>query len=360
MAGAYVGAGTYCSSVISNARVLEQQFVPQDLHHREGQIDGLAAALEPIVQGSVGEHTLVVGPSGSGKTTLAKYVARRLARQRLDFDWGYVNCQSDPSPTAALHQLVRSAGVDARRPEGTGRGYYFDRLSAHDGPLVTIVDEVNVITDPGLLHGLQETRGVTVVGVCIDDDDLLASTDLGPGTRSRLRSMRRLSLDPYTHDQLRDILAARVEHGLDGSRVTGEALDAIADVTAGNARLAITHLRRAAKTVRETDRDRLTPAVVAAVADDARTAVHDRHVRSLGTHQRALYHIVREAAAGGIGAGALHDEYEKRVQNPRGRSMRRRYLDSLERYGLITQSGRGRGTTYRIVPEGSRGRTVNP
>jgi cell division control protein 6 len=345
--------------MISDARALEHHFLPEDLKHRDGQIDALAAALEPITRGTTGEHTLVVGPSGSGKTTLAKYVARNLERQRLDYDWGYVNCQSDPSPTAALHQLVKSAGVDARRPEGTSRGYYFDRLADYDGQLVLTVDEVNVITDPSLLHALYETPGVTIVGICIDDDDLLADADMEPGTRSRLRSMRRLRLDAYTHEQLRDILASRVEHGLDPSRVTGSALDAIADVAAGNARLAITHLRRAAKAVQRNDTDTLTPAIVEAVADDARAAVQDIHVRSLGTHQRALYTLIREAATEGIRASDLHAKYEQRVQSPRGRSMRRRYLNSLERYGLITQSGSGRGTTYRVVPEGQMNRTVN-
>jgi Cdc6-like AAA superfamily ATPase len=346
--------------MISDARALEHHFVPQDLNHRGGQIDALAAALEPITQGATGEHTLVVGPSGSGKTTLAKYVARKLERQRLDFEWGYVNCQSDPSPTAALHQLVKSAGVDVRRPEGTSRGYYFDRLAEHDGQLVTIVDEVNVISDPSLLHALHETPGVTIVGICIDDDDLLATADLNPGTESRLRSMRRLSLTRYTHDEILDILAYRVEHGLDSERVTDSALEAIADVAAGNARVAITHLRRAAKTVYESDYDTLTADVVSDVADAVQAAVHDLHVRSLGTHQRALYTIIRDAASAGVRAGELHDKYEHRVQNPRGRSMRRRYLSSLERYGLITKSGSGRGTTYRVVPQGSQPRTVNP
>ncbi|WP_302080532.1 Cdc6/Cdc18 family protein [Salinibaculum rarum] len=346
--------------MISDARALEHHFVPQDLNHRGGQIDALAAALEPITQGATGEHTLIVGPSGSGKTTLAKYVARKLERQRLDFEWGYVNCQSDPSPTAALHQLVKSAGVDVRRPEGTSRGYYFDRLAEHDGQLVTIVDEVNVISDPSLLHALHETPGVTIVGICIDDDDLLATADLNSGTESRLRSMRRLSLTRYTHDEILDILAYRVEHGLDSERVTDSALEAIADVAAGNARVAITHLRRAAKTVYESDYDTLTSDVVSEVADAAQAAVHDLHVRSLGTHQRALYTIIRDAASAGVRAGELHDKYEHRVQNPRGRSMRRRYLSSLERYGLITKSGSGRGTTYRVVPQGSQTRTVNP
>ncbi len=332
--------------MITDARALEHQFVPQDLKHRDGQVDALATALEPITGGTAGEHTLVVGPSGSGKTTLAKYVARKLER-REGVDWGYVNCQSDPSPTAALHQLVKTVGVDVRPPEGTSRGYYLDRLAETDGQLVAIVDEVNVIADPGLLSALYETAGVTIVGVCIDDDDLLANADLHPGTRSRLRSMYRLSLDPYTHEELLDILAYRVEHGLDPSRVTGDALDAIADAAAGNARLAITHLRRAARTVHGNGEE-LTAAVVEEVADDARAAVHDIHVRSLGTHQRALYSIIRDAER--IRAGDLHETYEQRVQNPRGRSMRRRYLDSLERYGLVTQSGSGRGTTYRIVP----------
>jgi Cdc6-like AAA superfamily ATPase len=90
------------------------------------------------------------------------------------------------------------------------------------------------------------------------------------------------------------------------------------------------------------------------VADDARAAVHDIHVRSLGTHQRALYHSIRDAGSAGIRAGDLHDEYEQRVRDPRGRSMRRRYLDSLERYDLITQSGTGRTTVYRVVSEGAR------
>jgi Cdc6-like AAA superfamily ATPase len=345
--------------MITDARALEHHFVPQDLNHRGGQIDALAAALEPITQGSVGEDTLIVGPSGSGKTTLAKYIARKLDRQRLEFDWGYVNCQSDPSPTAALHQLVKSAGVDARRPDGTSRGYYFDRLAAHDGQLVTIVDEVNVITDPSLLHALHETRGVTVVGICIDDDDLLATADLNPGTESRLRSMRRLSLDPYTHDELLDILAYRVEHGLDSGRVTDGALDAIANVAAGDARVAITHLRRGAKTVTESERDVLTADIVSDVADAAQAAVYDLHVRSLGTHQRALYTVIRDAASAGIRAGELHERYEQHVQNPRGRSMRRRYLGSLERYGLITKSGSGRGTTYRVVPQGRQTGPVN-
>jgi ABC-type uncharacterized transport system fused permease/ATPase subunit len=53
--------------------------------HRDGQIDALASALDPITHGETGEHTLIDGPSESGKTALAKYVARELDQERLDF-----------------------------------------------------------------------------------------------------------------------------------------------------------------------------------------------------------------------------------------------------------------------------------
>lgn len=345
--------------MIRDARALEHQFVPQDLTHRDGQIDALASALDPITDGGTGEHTLVDGPSGAGKTTLAKYVARQLDQERLDFRWGYVNCQSDPTPTAALHELIRTAGIDARRPEGTGRAYYFDRLREYDGQIVTIIDEANVITDPNLIHALVDTPSVTVICICVDDDDLIASSEVGPGTQSRLRSMMRMSLDSYTHQELLDIISYRVEHGLDGSRVDDAAIGAIADSAAGNARLAITHLRRAARYVMSEEVDRLTESVVDTVATDAQVAVHDLHVRSLGTHQRSLYTIIRDAGSKGITASALHDQYESRVQKPRSKSMRRRYLTSLQRYDLISQSGSGRGTRYRVVRHGEE-KAVNP
>ncbi|WP_340101839.1 Cdc6/Cdc18 family protein [Salinibaculum salinum] len=345
--------------MIRDARALEHQFVPQDLTHRDGQIDALASALSPITYGGIGENTLIDGPSGSGKTTLSKYVARKLDQERLDFSWGYVNCQSDPTPTAALHELIRTAGLGARRPEGTSRSYYFDRLRQYDGQIVTIIDEANVVTDPKLIHALVDIPGVTVICICVDDDDLIANSEVGPGTQSRLRSMMRMSLNSYSHQELLDILSYRVEHGLDGSRVDDEAIAAIADSAAGNARLAITHLRRAARYVMNEDSERLTRSVVEAVADDAQAAVRDLHVRSLGTHQRALYTIIRDAGSKGVTASDLHERYENRTQSPRSKSMRRRYLTSLQRYDLISQSGSGRGTRYKVVRH-TEAKTVNP
>lgn len=219
---------------------------------------------------------------------------------------------------------------------------------------MTIIDKANIITDPSLIHALVDTQGVTVICICVNDDDLIASSEVGPGTQSRLRSMMRMSLGSYTHQELLGILSYRVEHGLDGSRVDDTVVDAISDSAAGNARLAITHLRLAARYVMNEEVDRLTESVVEAVATDAQAAVHDLHIRSLGTHQRSLYTIIRDDGSDGVTASILHDQYEAQVQNPRSKSMRRRYLTSLQRYDLISQSGSGRGTRFRVVRHGEQ------
>lgn len=133
--------------------------------------------------------------------------------------------------------------------------------------------------------------------------------------------------------------------GLDRTRLDDDVVGYIADLAGGNARDGIALLRRAARLARTEGCD-ITLDLVDDVRADARADVRKRRVRSLGTHQRTLYEIVREA--GEIQAGALHTEYERRVQDPRTKRRRRHYLDALERYDLIEQDGQGRAVTYRL------------
>jgi Cdc6-like AAA superfamily ATPase len=125
--------------MITDARALKPRSVPQDMAHRDGEIDHLAAALDPIAS----ENVSIFGPSGAGKTTLAKYVLGRLERDRLEYRWAYHNCMSESSKAGALHSLVRDAGLgrDLRR-NGTPTGVYVDRISERDEPMALVLDEL--------------------------------------------------------------------------------------------------------------------------------------------------------------------------------------------------------------------------
>ena len=334
--------------MITDARALRTEFIPRELRHRDGHIDHLSSVLTPVSLADTGEHVCLYGPSGSGKTTLAKFTLERLEGEYLDVHWGYVNCFGESTKQAVLSQLVRDAGLgrDLRR-DGTPAGVFLDRIREASGNFIAVIDEVDVLTDPRTILTLTEIPDVSVITICIDEDQWLSVA--GERVRTRLRSAESVTLEKYTHQELLDILSYRVEHGLVASRIPDDALDRIADRAAGNARVAIALLRRAAKHVTELDMQEMTPEVVDAVADDARSDVRDARKRSLGTHQRAIYTIIRETGSAGVDASDLHERYEARVRDPRTKRMRRQYLDSLERYDLITSEGSGRWTTYYPV-----------
>ncbi|WP_136688673.1 Cdc6/Cdc18 family protein [Halorhabdus amylolytica] len=329
--------------MITDARALRPEFVPQDLHHRDGQIDHLSSILDPVTYGERAEDICIYGPSGSGKTTIAKFVLRLLEAETLGVRWGYVNCMGDTSGAAVLYELARELGLGADlRREGFYSGVALDRIRESDDQIIAVLDEVDVLDDSQTLLSLYEIPNLSIITITIDESDWLAELD--PRAESRFQSAESVHLESYSFTELVDILESRVEHGLISSRVDDSAIERIADLAAGDARHGIALLRRAARHVEEQDMRSLTPAVVDAIVDEAEMDMRERRVRSLGTHQRILFEIIE--SAGEIKSGELHEEYEREAQHPKAKSTRRKYLASLQRYGLIESEGFGRGTVY--------------
>ena len=330
--------------MITDARALKPEFVPQDLHHREGQIDHLSTVLAPL-QFDSAENVTIFGPSGSGKTTIAKYVVTQLERETLGIRWGYVDGMADNTTAAALHQIVRDVnlGADLRR-RGEPTALALDRLRECDDQIVAILDEVSVLEERPIV-ALANLPNVSVVAITIDEVEWLDS--LSAGASSRMRSAATVHLEKYTLDELVDILDSRVTHGLMKSRVDDEAVRRAADIAAGDARRGIALLRRAAQRVEKNDQRQLTAETIESVVGAAENDIQQRRIRSLGTHQRLLYNII--ADAGEIAGTELADEYERRAVDPKSDPTRRRYLKSLRQYGLIEASGEGRARRYRSL-----------
>lgn len=75
------------NSVFANAIALDPDHVPETLQHRDGELEELRAALQPIADGFRPENAMLYGPSGTGKTTMAKRVVKSLEKSVLDFRW---------------------------------------------------------------------------------------------------------------------------------------------------------------------------------------------------------------------------------------------------------------------------------
>jgi Cdc6-like AAA superfamily ATPase len=192
-------------SVITEARALRTDELPREIIRRHDQMNVLASALDPAVDGLRPEPTIIHGPSGAGKTAVARRGVQKLKSEVLNISSAYVEGWARSS-ASVLRRIVRSI---PRAPvhDSVGRQALIDRLRGHEDDIVVILDEMDQLRECGCLHELFGTRGVIVVGTVSQFRELCVAVD--QRIASRLRSARRISFDVYTDDELVAILEDR-------------------------------------------------------------------------------------------------------------------------------------------------------
>ncbi|WP_227356684.1 Cdc6/Cdc18 family protein [Haladaptatus salinisoli] len=331
--------------MIRDARVLQSQFIPDEVEHRNPEVNALSNALRPIMDGRTGETSLLLGPSGAGKTCIANYTVERLRENVLDIDTRYVNCWQEYTRFQVLYRLLEGIGrtVDIHR-RSTPKDELLDRLREYDGPqFVVILDEVDQLEDKSVLYDLYRMRNVSTILITNREAELFSQLD-GRLT-SRLQTCVRIPFEKYHLDELVSILRARARWGLSEDAVEDEQLTVIADAAAGDARVAIGILRNAARRADQSGAERITTDVVREAIPDGRHEVRQKTVEQLNPHQRTLYEVLREE--GELDPGALYDAYAKRVDEPKTKRTVRNYLAKMDHYRLVVADGKNRARTYR-------------
>lgn len=334
--------------MITNARVLQEDFVPADVEHRHEEIDRLSSALAPLLDGDPPETPLLFGPTGVGKTCVARYTLERLREQLLDVRTTYVNCWQHHSRFRLLLELLDEVGdtYDVHR-QSTPHDALLERIESHDErPYVVVLDEVDQLDDSRLLYELLEISHLHPILVSNREEDLFASLDERVG--SRLRGGPRIRFDRYGLDELTAILQARVDEGFEPGSVGRAQLERIADAAAGDARVAITVIRSAARLAESRGETAIGDDLVTEAIPAGKRAVKQRAVETLTPHQRALYEIVEDR--GEVSPGDLYEHYSERVDDPKSKRTVRKYLAKLDQYNLVRSVGEKRGRTYRRVP----------
>jgi len=151
--------------MITDARVLDPEFVPQDVVHRNAEVYALSGALDPITREQNGETAFLSGPSGAGKTCIARYAVDQLAEEVLDLQTGCVNCWNDRTRFKVLYRVLEAvdAAFDIHR-QSTPTDALVDRLrDRDDAPAVVILDEVDQLEEPQVLYDLVRLHDLTLV-----------------------------------------------------------------------------------------------------------------------------------------------------------------------------------------------------
>ena len=338
-----MSVGVNTSNMIRDARVLQDEFLPREVGHRDQEMNALTRALDPVTRNEPAETAFLFGPSGTGKTCLARFALARLREVVLDLNYQYVNCWQDYTRFRALYRILEAIGstADIHR-QSTPTDALLERLEAYDGPeFVVILDEVDQLQDHDLLYDLYRTVGVSMVLIANSEEELFARLD--SRLVSRLHASTRIRFEKYELDELVSILHDRVRWGLD-VEVPRDRLVTIADAAAGDARVAIGILRSAARQAEGVEKDGIGMETIRTAIPAGRTEVRQRNVEQLTPHQRALYEIVHDRET--VTPGELYEAYRERVEEPRSNRTVRNHLSKLAHYNLVEKRGEGRGRTY--------------
>ncbi|NEU55868.1 Cdc6/Cdc18 family protein [Halorussus sp. MSC15.2] len=335
--------------MITDARVLRTGFVPREVEHRDAEVTHLTEILAPLTDGNPADTTLLLGPSGVGKTCLAKYTAEQLRQEVLDVEYQYVNCWQNFSEFRTLYRILEGLGktVDIHR-QSTPRDELYERLRKYDGPpCVVILDEADQLEDKSLLYHLHELPQFSMLLVANRERELFGNAD--ERLTSRLTGCERVRFDRYDSDELVSIMDARVKSGLEEGAIDRDQLATIADAAGGDARVALSILRTAARQAHQSYESQITDDIVAASIPEARAERHEKDVDTLTPHQRTLYEIIEERDA--VSPSELYEEYRERMDDPKTDRTVRNYLSKMDQYDVIRAEGTSRDRTYRSVSE---------
>ena len=309
--------------VFRDRNLLRHDYMPQNLPHRESQIERLGSVLAPALTKDRVSNFFAYGKTGTGKTIVAKFVLERLVRKAGQYNralqTAHVNCRLAGTNYRVVADLCRRLGVQVPFT-GLAVGELLDRLKEalrkqKTAFLVVIDALVKRSEDDSLLYELtriNEALSEGWIGLIGISNDLHFKDFLDPRVLSSLGE-EELVFKPYSSDELYDILQERSTQAFQHGVLDEGALRLCAALAArehGDARRALDLLRVAGE-IGERDR---SPRILEKHVGEAQQKVeHDRVTEvlsSLPLHSRVLLLSVLHLESARKESSVTGDVYE--------------------------------------------------
>ncbi|MFH1308044.1 MAG: ORC1-type DNA replication protein [archaeon] len=212
------------SSLFKNKFILQTNYNPNCITHRDKQIEQVAGILAPALRGERTSNLFVYGQTGTGKTLSLQYVRNEMLKRTMkkDFDLKieYINCKLKKiadTEYRILAELVKKFGgtVPATGlPTDQVYNKFIELIEKENHLLVLILDEVdqavkkisdNFLYNLTRLNSELSNAQISLVGI---SNDLKFLDNLDPRVKSSL-SEEEVVFPPYNAVQLQDILMER-------------------------------------------------------------------------------------------------------------------------------------------------------
>ncbi len=332
------------SSVIRNEEPLTEVFAPTRLFHREGQRDYLASCLKPVVVGRMPRNVFLFGPTGVGKTSLVLWMFDELSSHTDNVRTCYVNCWKSGSTHAVLSKVVSDLRIfsNPRRQTKELLEDIEGSLKKSGKKLIVALDEVDRLESYDVLYDLCRS-GCGVV--CISNDEhALANVDVR--IKSSL-SLEWLEFKEYSADEMYDSLFDRANLAFAPGAISETVLRIAAGQAAGDARVGLEILRKAALFSEDAGSSVIGKEHVIRAHKDAVSVKMRQIVDGLGKYQKMLFSIVEDA--GSVKSAEVWSAFSKEVGGKVSERSYRNYMDKLVTLKLVRASGDVRWREYTVA-----------
>ena len=362
--------------IIANESVFNSD--PPKLFHREHEIEEVFNRLNTFAKSDndVFVRFAVVGSPGVGKTTLVRWVYRQVLgryqdRIRVVHVYGHLN--------RTLSSVIRSISSElslAIPSRGLSRDEMMNilasRLRERDEKVVLVVDDAFNLAggrDPPLTYlirlaaNVDDLGGYRIALIVISYDDSFLHT-LDRSTRG-IFGNDIIRLNPYTPEQMFDIVWDRAERGLFPGTYSEEVVEMVADVAgyregdpeSGDARLGINLLYNAARRAESEGAPSIEPEHVREANQEVLRGRQRDALMGLPLHAKLiLLGIIRALRSGNksyVKMGDVEDHYKMVCEQfgvrPRAHTQVWEYVKLLERDGIIETKLSGKGMRGRTT-----------
>ncbi len=289
-----------------NKKVLQANYTPESIMHRDDQIKQIAQVLSPCLRNEKPSNLFIYGKTGTGKTVSIKYTTSQILeltqKNSVPLSVLYLNCKLKKVADTEYRVIAQLARELHKEVPATGLptdevySIFYKTINEKGGVFLVILDEIDQLVKKvgdEILYNLTRINSeldqaqVSLVGI---SNDLMFADNLDPRVKSSL-SEEYLVFPPYNALQIQDILKERASKAFKPHTIQSGVIEKCAALSArehGDVRRALELLRVAG----EISERRGATTVVIAHLDEAEEKIEKDRVMELVSTQPKQFQAV--------------------------------------------------------------------
>lgn len=350
------------AKIFKKRNALEPSYIPDELPHRDPQIQKLAEYTACALMGDNPPNFMCYGPTGSGKTATIRYISQKLSQRCVEERpwWIYINCSVVSTPYRILAHIYNTISRSERiPPTGLPKDIIFKKLLGLLDQKVhsicfLVFDEIDMLLEKkkgtDILYDLTRLNEnldyckTCVIGI---SNKLKFKEYLDPRTISSLGE-ERIVFPSYNASELGDILNERAKIAFNEGVIKAEVIPFCAALAAkehGDARKALQLLRKAGELAERAQNKYITEKHVRDAQDDLEKNFFVEYIKGMPLQAQivltAIFLITKFSPDSIIISGDIyevHSELSSKIPGVRKLTKRRisDYINELALAGIIS------------------------